>query len=82
MKATISVRVEKEMHDALKVRAKHSKVSVSSLVRNLLEDELSRKTILERCSHVIGKLDITIPSEDWRKSIHKRNWRGKLSSAV
>lgn len=75
MKATISVRVEPGMHEALKARAKRSKVSVSSLVRNLLEDELGRKSILERCGHVIGKLDIPAPNEGWRKSILERNWR-------
>ena len=75
MKSTISIRVEKELHGALKARAKRSKLSVSSLVRDLLEDELSRKTILERCGHVIGKLDIPVFMEGWRKSIHERNWR-------
>jgi hypothetical protein len=75
MKATISVRVEHDMQETLKATAKRSKVSVSSLVRNLLNDELSKKTILERCGHVIGKLDLPVPSESWRKSIHERNWR-------
>lgn len=75
MTKTITVRAERKMWDALRNRARRRRVSVSEVVRQILDDALTERPLNERASGLAGSLSVADSADAWRKQIRERNWR-------
>jgi plasmid stability protein len=75
MSTTLTVRTPDRLHHALAERARSQGKSVSELVREILEDAVVERSVLERTRHVIGQLDFEADGDEWRHQIRERNWR-------
>ena len=64
------------MRQALEKRAKAQGLTVSELVRRLLEEAISERPMAQRAGHLKGRLELSDPGSDpWRKHLRERNWR-------
>ena len=64
------------MREALEKRAQVQGLTVSELVRRLLEEAISESPVAERAGHLRGCLELSDPDSDpWRRHLRERNWR-------
>ena len=75
MGMTLSIRTSETLHEALGERARLQGKSVSELVREILENAMVERSVLERTRHVVGSLDFEVDGDEWRRKIRERNWR-------
>lgn len=76
MSTTLTIRVDRELRVALEKRAKAERKTVSGVVREILEDALTERTLEVKAGHLKGSLNLASePSDPWRKQIRARNWR-------
>lgn len=76
MNTTLTVRTDQAMRQALEKRAKAQGLTVSELVRRLLEEAISERPMAQRAGHLKGRLELSDPGSDsWRKHLRERNWR-------
>jgi hypothetical protein len=76
MGTTITIRTDEKLRQALLDRAELDGKSVSDVVRSILEDALTERSVHARAGHLSGRLELpdrTTP--DWRKRIRQNNWR-------
>ncbi len=65
------------MREALEDRARAQGLTVSELVRRLLDDAISERPLGQRAGHLKGRLEPAGPDSDaWRDQLRERNWRG------
>ena len=76
MSTTLTVRTDESLREALRLRAAAQGKTVSTLVREILEEALMERPIGSRVGHLKGRLAMPEDGEDpWRQQLRKRNWR-------
>lgn len=71
----LNVRMDSELREALDRRAADVGVSVSELVRDILERELAGRPLGDRIRPLRGALGGSDPAAGWRRRIRDHNWR-------
>ncbi len=71
----LNVRMDRELRQSLDRRAAEFGVSVSELVRDILEQELASRPLVDRIGALRGSLDAPPPVTGWRRRIRDQNWR-------
>lgn len=76
MNATLTIRTDPDLREALQRRAEMQGKSVSEVVREILHEAVAERPFGARVGHLKGKLKLP-PSSDnpWRQQIRERNWR-------
>lgn len=74
-KTMLTLRVDERLREALDRRAEELGVSVSRLVRDILERELVSRPLGDKIGALRGALDSSGSTPDWRRRIRERNWR-------
>jgi len=76
MSTTLTVRTDETLRQALRRRAAAQGKTISTLVREILEDALAERSFAARAGHLKGRLDLPPADEDpWRQQLRERNWR-------
>ena len=76
MRTTLTIRTDDSLREALAKRAKSQGKSVSTLVREILEEAVAERPLKDRIGHLRGRLRLDkAVTGDWRHSIRKANWR-------
>jgi macrodomain Ter protein organizer (MatP/YcbG family) len=76
MNTTLTVRIEKTMRQTLGIRARAMGITVSELVRQILEEAITERPIAQRAGHLKGQLKLPDTSSDsWCTQVQERNWR-------
>ena len=78
MDTTLTIRLPRAQRDALKRRALAEKRSESSLVRELIEREMTRGFDYQRVRHLVGCVKSKPKhweKDPWRRHIRERSWR-------
>jgi plasmid stability protein len=76
MSTTLTIRTDESLRQALRERAEAQGISLSSLVRQILEEALTERPGEIRYGHLKGKLDLPPETLDpWRRELRDRNWR-------
>ena len=76
MSTTLTVRTDDALRDALSRRAVELGITVSEVVREILEAELVDRPLGERIGAIRGGLTLVPDDGDgWRRRIRERNWR-------
>ena len=76
MGTTLTVRTDDEMDRGLRDLARAEGLSLSQLVRRILEDAIHERTLQERAGHLAGSLgELDAAGDAWREQIRRRNWR-------
>jgi hypothetical protein len=78
VETTLTIRLSKAQREALRRRAIAEKRSESALVREMIQQHLTRGFDFERVRHLVG-LVASPPKhwekDAWRKRIRQHNWR-------
>ena len=74
---TLTVRTGDKLRAALRRRAESQGKTTSAVVREILEEALGARPLVERAGHLKGSLELPAPAEGdpWRRQIRERNWR-------
>jgi hypothetical protein len=76
MNTTITIRTEASLRKALASKAAASGLTLSELVRQILEEALISRPLGARAGHLKGRLRLAGSSrEPWREKLRQRNWR-------
>jgi predicted DNA-binding protein len=75
MDKTITIRLDQEQDEALTRLAKTLGKTRSAVVREVLDQALSARTISERAGHLKGTVKLPKPKDAWSKHLRKQNWR-------
>lgn len=76
MAATLTIRADEPLRQALQRRASAEGKTVSEVVREILYESLSDKPLEARIGHLKGRLaPAEEPTDPWRREIRDRNWR-------
>lgn len=76
MSTTLTVRTDDALDQALRELACSEGLTLSELVRRILEDAVQERTLAERAGHLAGALDaLDAGGDGWREQIRSRNWR-------
>jgi len=76
MRTTLTVRTDEDLREALRQRAAAQGKTISTVVREILEEALTERPIGLRAGHLKGRLDRPTDDEDpWRRQLRERNWR-------
>jgi plasmid stability protein len=76
MSATLTIRADDELRDALRRRAELQGKTVSELAREILTEALVERPLGARAGHLRGRLDLRAATSDPRRErIEKLNWR-------
>lgn len=75
MSTTLTVRIDARQQKALARRAAARRISVSAVVREILDGALDERPMGERTGALRGSLTLPEPKDAWRKLIRSRNWR-------
>ena len=76
MRTTLTIRTDEALRDALEKKAAAQGKSLSTLVREILEDALIERPLKERLSRLKGSLELPRTKGDaWRRELRQRNWR-------
>jgi hypothetical protein len=76
MSATLTIRTDDELREALRRRAEVQGKTISELAREILSEALADRPLGERTGHLRGRLDLrTATSDPRRERIKKLNWR-------
>jgi metal-responsive CopG/Arc/MetJ family transcriptional regulator len=71
----LSIRTPETLYEALGERARSQGKSMSEFVREILENAMVERSVLERTRHLVGRLDFEVDGDEWRQKIRERNWR-------
>jgi plasmid stability protein len=76
MSTTITIRADEPLRKVLDRKAAASGMTVSALVREILEEALTERPLRVRAGHLKGRLALPRKtSEPWRIRLRRRNWR-------
>lgn len=75
MGTMLSVRASDQLERALRDRAAESGVTLSELVRGILEEAVALRPLSERVGHLKGRLELPDAEDDWETRIRENNWR-------
>lgn len=76
MSTTLTIRLPDDLRTELESRAAARTVTVSELVRSILENALSTSPLRDRAGEFRGRLAAGEEDQDaWRSEIRDRNWR-------
>jgi plasmid stability protein len=76
MRATLTIRTDEKLREALQKRAAIQGKTISELAREILNEAVAERPLSERVGHLRGKLDLgSSTSDPWRKRLRERNWR-------
>lgn len=76
MSATLTIRADNELREALRRRAEMQGKTVSELAREILSEALIERPLGARTGHLRGRLDLrAVTSDPRRERIKKLNWR-------
>jgi hypothetical protein len=79
MSATLTIRADGQLREALERRAGLQGKTLSELVRQILSEAVLESPLQARIGHLQGQLDQDSdapPSmERWREQLRERNWR-------
>ena len=76
MGKTLTVRTSDKLEKALRDRADEAGLSLSELVREILESAVAERPLGERIAHLMRPLEPSSrPLTDWQRQLRERNWR-------
>lgn len=76
MRATLTIRADEQLREALKERAAMQGKSVSELAREILTAAVTERPVGPRIRHLRGQLEQSPDTSDpWRKQLREHNWR-------
>ncbi len=76
MGATLTVRTGDRLDVAVRSLARSQGLSLSELVRQILEDAVDDLSLAQRAGHLGGRLKLEANAADrWRSQIRERSWR-------
>jgi plasmid stability protein len=76
MRATLTIRTDEKLREALQKRAASQGKSISEVAREILSEAVEERPLAERIGHLRGQLDLSAKSSDpWRQRLKERNWR-------
>ncbi len=76
MRATLTIRTDEKLRNALQKRAAIQGKSVSEVAREILSEAVEERPLSERIGHLRGQLDLSAKiSDPWRQRLKDRNWR-------
>jgi predicted transcriptional regulator len=76
MSTTITIRTDEPLRERLEKRAAASGKSLSALIREILENAVTERSVGRRAGHLKGRLSLPGGSSDpWVKAVRERNWR-------
>jgi antitoxin component of RelBE/YafQ-DinJ toxin-antitoxin module len=76
MDKTLTIRIDAEQQQRLGRAAKMLGKSVSELVREILQEALSERSIGSKAGHLKGRISLpSQPRDAWARKIKERNWR-------
>jgi plasmid stability protein len=76
MRATLTIRTDEKLREALQKRAAIQGKSVSEVAREILSEAVEERSLAERAGHLRGQLNLGADTSDpWRRRLRERNWR-------
>lgn len=76
MGATLTIRTDEKLREALEERAAIQGKTVSDLASEILREAVAERPLAERIGHLRGQLDLEPGGADpWRSQLEDRNWR-------
>jgi metal-responsive CopG/Arc/MetJ family transcriptional regulator len=76
MDKTLTIRIDAEQQQKLGRAAKMLGKTVSELVRDILREALSERSLGSRAGHLKGRISLpSQPRDSWARKIKERNWR-------
>ena len=73
----MTVRLDRALREALELKAKALRKTISEVVRDTLRESLDERPLSERVGHLRGILDIDpdvdLDDDPWRRQIRERN---------
>ena len=75
METTLTIRLDRNLSDALTARARAQGKTRSAVVRELIAEGLEERTLLNRIGHLKGRVESPAGKAEWRRRIKERNWR-------
>jgi hypothetical protein len=75
MSTTVTVRLDDALREALELKAKATRKTLSEVVRDTLRESLDDRPLGERIGHLKGILEIEPDDDPWRRQMRERNWR-------
>jgi len=75
MSTTVTVRLDDALREALELKAKATRKTISEVVRDTLRESLDDRPLGEKVGHLGGILEIEPDDDPWRRQIRERNWR-------
>jgi plasmid stability protein len=76
MSTTLTIRTSETLRRKLEEQAAERGTSLSEVVREILENGVTPRSLEERAGHLRGKLALPRQEVDpWRRSLRERNWR-------
>jgi plasmid stability protein len=76
MRATLTIRTDEKLREALRKRAAIQGKSVSEVAREILSEAVEERPLTERTGHLRGQLHLGADTSDpWRRRLKNRNWR-------
>jgi hypothetical protein len=75
MRNTITLRTTPELRAALEKRAAAEHKTISDVICEILEHELTDGPLANWIGKLRGSLRVAEPADDWQRRIRERNWR-------
>ena len=75
MSTTLTVRTDDDLDRALRELAESEGLTLSELVRRILEDAVTERPLAQRAGHLAGRLILAEDDDAWRAQLRERNWR-------
>lgn len=76
MRATLTIRTDEKLRDALQKRAAIQGKSISQVAREILSEAVEERPLAERTGHLRGQLELSAKASDpGRQRLKERNWR-------
>ena len=76
MSTTVTVRLDDALRQALELKAKATRKTISEVVRDTLRESFDDRPLGEKVGHLRGILEIDPDDDDpWRRQLRERNWR-------
>jgi antitoxin component of RelBE/YafQ-DinJ toxin-antitoxin module len=76
MSTTITIRADESLRKALADKAVASGMTLSQLIRQILEQALEERPLSYRAGQLKGRLQLAQRKpESWRQQLRDRNWR-------
>jgi len=77
MSITLTVRTDEQLMASLRQTATADGITLSDLVRRILEDAVAERSLGRLSGHLRGRLELdpTDQGDAWHQQLRERNWR-------